>query len=360
MGHNKVRMKQLRWVFCLFLGYTAGGQESSPVITAIKADSLHLPGNRSLQFQFTADFIDAAINSFNSFQSLLKKENYRVKVTSFNNPSSKELGFSLEVEIQAALKPLLSKAKNTSPVKFSEIVSSLFQAPGNFASPSGAIAGFHPLFASLISMVGNLTVQEKKITKQDLDSFLQVTSRYFLQYHKLNQANLIFDLDIQKLNSKMMDLQFDIKEYMIDLVIIVNKPGLRSQLKNMNSEELYLRYMQGEPFRQLLEYPRIKYLQYPSDGIKNAKEIAYTLQKLFVEYQKIYSDNFEQIRNILLESKSFGNAVNLKQVDASLKELEELYNDSRQSDMMGLRLNTLFERLRILVNSEQPDPKTVN
>jgi hypothetical protein len=140
----------------------------------------------------------------------------------------------------------------------------------------------------------------------------------------------------------------------------VNKPAFRSQLKALNVEEIYLRYMQGDSFRQLLAYPHIKFLQFPSDGIKNAKEIAYTLQKLFIEYQKIYSDNYELIRSILLESKSFGNAINLKQVDTSLKELEELYNDSRQSDMMGLRLNTLFERLRILVNSEQPDPKTIN
>ena len=348
--------KYVRMVFFFFMVIPAKGQDH---ILSIQ-DSITIPFNRANQFQYSVDFVDAAINSFNSFQSLLKKENYRVKVTSFNNPSSQELGFSLEMEIQAALKPLLAKAKNTSPVKFSEIISSLFQAPGNFSPTAGSLPGFHPLFSSLISMVGNLTVQEKKITKQDLDSFPHVTSRYFLQYHKLYQANLVFDLDIQKLNSKMTDLQFDVKEYMIDLVTIVNKPVLRSQVKALNSEEIYLRYMQGEPFRHLLPYPGIKYLQYPSDGIKNAKEIAYTLQKLFIEYQKIYSDNFQLIRSILLESKSFGNAVNLKQVDTSLKELEELYNDSRQSDMMGLRLNTLFERLRLLVNSEQPDPKSIN
>ena len=41
------------------------------------------------------------------------------------------------------------------------------------------------------------------------------------------------------------------------------------------------------------------------------------------------------------------------QVDASLKELEELYNESKSSDIISLRLNTLFERLKILSATEQ-------
>jgi hypothetical protein len=317
-------------------------------------DSLSIPEKRSSKFMFSGEFIDAAINSFNSFQSLIKKENYRIKVISFNNPSSKELGFSLETEIQAALKPLLSKTRNTDPQKFSGIVSTLFQSPGKTGNSQTSVLGFNPLLASLISLVGTLVIQEKRITIEDLDSFLSKTSKFFLQYQKLNQANMVFDQDIQKLNSKMLELQFDIKEYMVDLVTIINNDLTRSQLKPLNAEELYLNYMQGRSFEKLVNFPTILYLEYPSDGIKNAKEIAYSLQKLFNDYQKIYSENYQQIRSILQESRSFGSTVNLKQVDSSLKELEELYNESRQSDVMGLRLNTLFERLRILVNSEQP------
>lgn len=89
------------------------------------------------------------------------------------------------------------------------------------------------------------------------------------------------------------------------------------------------------------------------DGIKNAKDIAYSLQKLFNEYQKVYTENYQQIRNILLESKNLGKNINLNQVSASVKDLEELYNDSKTSDVLSLRLTTLFERLKALVATEQ-------
>ncbi|MBA2744997.1 MAG: hypothetical protein H0U44_02120 [Flavisolibacter sp.] len=94
-------------------------------------------------------------------------------------------------------------------------------------------------------------------------------------------------------------------------------------------------------------------VHFPSDALKNAKDISYTLQKLFMEYQKVYGENYHQIRSILVESKSLGKNINSKQADASLKELELLYSESKQSDALGMRLNTLFERLKLLVNTEQ-------
>ena len=67
----------------------------------------------------------------------------------------------------------------------------------------------------------------------------------------------------------------------------------------------------------------------------------------------MYGDNYQQIRTILLEAKTLGKNINTTQVDASLKEVEELYNESKNSDIISLRLNTLFERLKILSATEQ-------
>jgi hypothetical protein len=48
-----------------------------------------------------------------------------------------------------------------------------------------------------------------------------------------------------------------------------------------------------------------------------------------------------------------GKGINIKQVEASQKDMEQLYNDSKISDVFALRLNKLFERLKVLVGSEQ-------
>src|SRR5436190_23796882 len=65
-----------------------------------------------------AYFVESANNSVNSLNSLLKKDNYRNKITTLNNPTNNELGFSLKNEILAALKPILDKARRTDSKKF--------------------------------------------------------------------------------------------------------------------------------------------------------------------------------------------------------------------------------------------------
>jgi hypothetical protein len=316
----------------------------------------------SWQFSATADFLDAAINSINSFNSLIKKENYRIKITSFNNPTSSDMGFNLENEIQTALKPLLAKAKTTNTTKFAQVVSSLVANQSKTSTPVASAGkvltpSINPIFSTLLSLVGTLTIQEKKITRDDLDSFINSISKYFVQYEKLNQANILFDQNVENLNNRLKDLQFDIKEYMLDMITILNRNLQRNYVKNQNTEELFLKYLDKETLERLFTRKNgddtLVTFHYPTDGIKSAKDIAYNLQKLFNEYQKVYGDNYQQIRSILSDSKTLGKNINTKQVDASLKELEQLYNDSKDSDVLSLRLKTLFQRLELLVVTEQ-------
>ena len=304
--------------------------------------------------QFTAtEFLDAAINSVNSFTSLVKKENYRNKITSLNNPTSSDMGFNLENDIQTALKPLLAKAKSTNTEKFSQVISSFFATPAKTVTTASksALPLINPVFSSILSLVGSLAVSEKKITRDDLDSFISITFRYFLQYQRLNQANAFFDQNIDRLNTKLAELQFDLKEYILDLVTLVYQ-GDRAALRKMNVEELFLKYLDKSKLElrlfSLLEAPH-----YPSDGMKSAKDVANSLQKLFNEYQKIYTDNYQQIKSILLDAKKLGKSIDVRQVDTSVRDIEELYNDSKNADALSLRLNTLSERLKVLTVAEQ-------
>ncbi len=306
------------------------------------------------QFISTIDFLDASINSINSFNSLLKKEAYRIKITSFNNPTSSDMGFSLEQEIQAALKPLLAKSKNTNTQKFSSIVSSILGS-GAKGSLAKSFSLASPVFPTLLSLVGSLTIQEKKITRQDLDSFINNTQKYFIHYEKLHAANSLLDQNIDRLNGLMRNIQFDAREYMLDITVIIYKDLQRTTIKNLSNEELFLKYLDRQKVQELwsIREQAAEEVRYPSDGVKTAKELANNLQKLFIDYQKVYGENYQQIRSILLEAKNLGKAVNVQQVNASLKEVETLYNESKTSDNLSLRLTTLFERLKNLTASEQ-------
>jgi len=339
----------MKWLLYVLVGIFFTSTNAQPSTASL---GLLIPDQK--KFIATTEFLDAAINSINSFNSLIKKENYRNKITAFNNPTSSDMGFNLENEIQTALKPLLAKAKNTNTTKFTQVVSGLVNAQSKMPVTKTAVAITNPVFTTLISLVGNLTIQEKKLTTEDFDSFIVATSKYFIQYEKLNQANNLFDQNIERITNKLKDLQFDMKEYMLDIITILYKNIQRTQLKNSNTEELFLKYLDEDKLEEIFSVETIEEsFHYPTDGIKTAKDIAYNLQKIFNEYQKAYTDNYQQIRFILLESRTLGKNINTKQVDTSLKELEDLYSDSKNSDVLSLRLTTLFERLKTLAATEQ-------
>lgn len=311
------------------------------------------------QYHAAIEFSDAAINSIAALNSLIKKENYRNKISSFNNPTSSDMGFNLQLEINSALKPLLEKAKNVNPNKFMDVVGSLV---GN-QNKSGGTKSLIPttgIFSTLTSLVGNLTITEKKITKTDLDSFILNISKYFGQYEKLNRINQQFDISIDKVDIRLQELQGDLKDYLLDLVISYNATQQRSSLKQKSVEELLLKHLDkhevDKTIIQLAEsfdtYNTRK-IVFPNDAIKTAKDITATIQKIFAEYQKIYNANYNDIKNILQETKQLGRSINKIAIDNSITELQNLYNESKTADALNLRLATLAERLKLLVATEK-------
>jgi hypothetical protein len=162
------------------------------------------------------------------------------------------------------------------------VVSSLVTNQSKAATPLTSTIkvvtpGVNPIFSTLLSLVGTLTIQEKKITRDDLDSFINATSKYFVQYEKLNQVNILFDQNVENLNNRLKDLQFDIKEYMLDMITILNRIIQRNSIKNQNTEELFLKYLDKERLEGIFssnnEEDTTIAFHYPTDGIKTAMDI---------------------------------------------------------------------------------------
>ena len=236
-----------------------------------------------LNIQYTAviDFSDAAINSIAALNSLIKKENYRNKIASFNNPTSNDLGFNLQVEINTALKPLLEKAKHVNSNKFVDIIGSLVGNQGKNGLTKSLIPTTS-IFSTLTSLVGNLTINEKRITKNDLDSFMLSISKYFGQYEKLNRINQQFDI---KIDYRLQELQTDLKEFLIDLIVASQPHLTRKKLKSLNIEELLLKHLYKPEIENQIN-TSTNNLYFPTDAIKTAKDITSAIQKIFAEYQK--------------------------------------------------------------------------
>ncbi len=298
------------------------------------------------KFISTSDFLDIAIGSVNNLQALILKESYRNKIASINNPTSNELGFNLEIEIQSSLKPLLQKAKSTNTSKFGQVVGSLLET-GKRSSLSLFPAG--NVFTSIVSMVGNLTVKEKSIDQEDLDKFIKSIEKYFVQYEGLYQSNLVFNSDMEKLKEKLRLLQEDIKALIQDLILSLDKTIKRQQLKSLSSEDLMLKYFDNKKIDAVLSRPGLKdEAQFPLDAIKSCKEIANGIQRIYDEYANMYNTNFQEIKNIISNSRNLSSSVDQTQLNKTLKNLEQFYNESKSMDVDNLRLKTLFDRLELI------------
>lgn len=308
------------------------------------------------QFIATTNLLDAAVSSVNSINSIIKKENYRNKINSFNNPATSDMGFSLESEITLALKPILNKTRRVNTSKFSEIVSALIHNPIRNILPANVFS-VSTVFNPLLSIVGNLAVTEKNITRADVDSFALSISKYFAQYEKLKEANVSFDTDMDKFSLKARELEFDIRAFVLDMIAILYTDIDRMALSKKSLEELILQYLDKDILDKRFEKEKQMAAQvsihYPGDGIKTAKEIVYSMEKLFAEYQGLYYQNYTRIRNVLVETKELGKNINTRQVDNSIMEFDQLYKESKEADILHLRLTTLTERLRVLVNTEK-------
>jgi hypothetical protein len=190
-----------------------------------------------------AYYIESANNSINSLNGLLKKDNYRNKITSLNNPANSDLGFNLKSEILSALKPLLDKAKKTDHKKFHDVIDGLLNSPEENGLTS--VKKYLPaasIFSTILSLVGNLVIAEKKITRDDLDKFSQRIQQYFVQYEKLNQINEQFSLQIQKTLQKSEEIKDDLKEFLVDCIHTMNKNITKEMLKEKTVEVLIQKY----------------------------------------------------------------------------------------------------------------------
>ncbi len=321
-------------------------QQLSKEVTDLKATLQRQQKIGYDKFSSSSAFIDAAISSTNNLQSLVLKESYRNKIVSLNNPTSNELGFNLELEIQNSLKPLMAKTNKTNNNKLGQVVGTVMQA-------GKASVGLFPaanVFTSLVSMVGSVTVQEKKIEKEDLDGFIKNIEKYFNQYERLHIANKQFNADMEKIKGKLKLLQEDIQLQLIDLVLVLDKTLKRKQLKNIATEDLMLQYFDSRRIQeQLTKQAAGSQIQFPQDAVKGCKEIANNIQRIYDEYASVYNSNYKEIKTVISDTKTVGTGVDGIKLNNTLKELEALYAESKSSDVTNLRLKTLFERLEAFI-----------
>ena len=295
-----------------------------------------------------AYFIESANNSVNSLNGLLKKDNYRNKITSLNNPANNELGFNLKSEILTALKPLLAKAKKTDSKKFKEVIENFLSNPEE--NGIGSVKRYLPalgMLSTVLSLVGNLVIVEKTITQQDLNEFVTKIQLYFIQYEKLNAINEQFAQELQDLLEKSEEAKEDLKEFLVECISMMNTSLTKQSLKDMQVEFLIQKYYDPQKLQVWLDTARITSdrLLYPPDAPTSVKLLTSQIKKLQKEFENVYQENYKELKELIASLKTSIPNLNQEQIEKTKVELDRLYSDSRQADIINLNINLVDERM---------------
>jgi len=311
--------------------------------TSFQVKKDHKPAILSIAY-----FIESANNSINSLNSLLKKDNYRNKITTLNNPVNNELGFSLKNEILTALKPILDKVKRTDSKKFKDVIENFLSNPEENGISS--VKKYLPvlgIFSTVLSLVGNLVIAERNITKEDLNQFISKVQQYFSQYEKLNTINEQFGLQLQKLVERSEEIKEELKEFLVDCICTMDKTITKQSVKNIQVEALIQRYYDPQKLQGWLDTARLKSegLIYPFDAPTSARLLTSGIKKLQKDFETLYSENYRQLKELLASLKNTIPDLDEEQFAKTNNEIDKLYNDSRQADLTNLNINHVDERM---------------
>lgn len=316
---------------------------STAQVPAVKKD--YKPGILSIAY-----FVESANNSVNSLSSLLKKDNYRNKITTLNNPANNELGFSLKNEIITALKPILDKTRKTDSKKFKDVIENFLGHPEeNGISNVKKYLPALGIFSTVLSLVGNLVIVERSITKEDLDIFVNKIQQYFSQYEKLNLINQQFGADVQELLEKATDIKDDLRDFLVDCICSMDRSVTKLSLKDLQVEVLIQKFYDPQKLQEKLDTSmcRSESSLYPPDAPTTIKILTSGIKKLQKEFEALYSDNHKQLKDLIASLKSMVPNLDQKQLDKTNTEIERLYNDSRQADLINLNMNQVDERMEM-------------
>jgi hypothetical protein len=247
----------------------------------------------------------------------------------------------------SALKPLLAKAKKTDHKKFNEVIDGLLNTDEE--SGTTVIQKIFPassIFSTILSLVGNLVITERGITRSDLDAFAQRMQQFFVQYEKLNDINQQFSVQIQRLLEKSEELKEDLKEFTLDCITTMNRSITKEMLKEKTIESLIQKFYDPQKIQSWLDTTEIHdQLIYPADAATSVKFLTSSIKKLQREFENIYEDNYKQLKELIASLKTNISTIDQKQLEKTNSEIERLYIDSRQADVINMNLALVDERM---------------
>jgi len=206
------------------------------------------------------------------------------------------------------------------------------------------------IFSTVLSLVSNLVIVEKSITKEDLNKFMAKVEQYFYQYEKLNAINEQFSEQVEKMLEKSVEIKEDLKDFLVESITTMNTSIPKSSLKESTVEALLQKYYDPQKLQAWQDTARQQQEGsfYPPDAPTSAKLITSGIKRIQKEFETIYNENYREMKELIASLKTTIANLDQNQLNKTSAEIDKLYNDSRQADVINLNITRVNERMNIV------------
>jgi hypothetical protein len=115
----------------------------------------------------------------------------------------------------------------------------------------------------------------------------------------------------------------------------------------MPVEALIQKYYDPQKLQARLDTMKFKpeMVLFPPDAPTSIKLLTSSIKKLQKEFEQVYSDNYSSLIELLTSLKTTIPNLDENQLETTKTELNKLYTDSRQADLINLNVTQVDERM---------------
>lgn len=174
--------------------------------------------------------------------------------------------------------------------------------------------------------------------------------QYFYQYEKLNVINEQFGEKVEKMLERSDEIKEDLKDFLVECITTMNPTITKQSLKETAVEALLQKYYDPQKLQAWLDTTRTQHegSLYPPDAPTSVKMITSGIKRIQKEFETIYNENYREMKELIASLKITIPGLDQNQLNKTSGEIDQLYNDSRQADVINLNIIQVNERMNIV------------
>lgn len=336
--------------------------ENNRLIGEFRDDKFH---TAQRQFTFrknkiihTSEFVYVANVSLNAIRQFDATATYLNKISSLNNPSNTDLGFSLTEEVNTILKKNIikgnKKINSASSEKFMAFMNNIIESPitEGFTSAVPVVGAIR----SVIDIVIGTAVQGKDVSLQDVSNLKGSLKVYIEHYEGLALAQEKFDQNLSNLSIRTYALTELLNSYTVERVNTLSPntiqpsdtTGLTALINNhYTAKEVEAKInaiTQPNPtaFESHLVNHRLFYPEYALNQAKFIRDEIESLREQYLLTFRAYQTSLEEVLN---KSKKIGDEKEINKIieelNRRLATVEKNFNESVNVESVNSRFRQL-------------------